>query len=150
VISRMRNRRRPGRSRILAALGVTSLALIAASPANAIYRDYEAPSDQPPVIERTIDNTNQTPVDENGKKSCEYAKFGGGTGYYPHGTKITVTLPNGASKTVTCNDGNWEESLRRPDGYRFRADLAYVDASGALVLENAYQYSTSGQYYAQQ
>jgi hypothetical protein len=143
-----------GRFRILAALGVTSLALLAASPANAIYRDYEAPSDETPVIERTINNTNETPpVDENGKKSCPYKKWDGGTGYYPHGTKITVTLPNGASKTMTCNDGEWEAAFVQPaSDYHYEADEAYVDASGALVLVNQheeYTYSTGGGYYAQ-
>lgn len=58
------------RAKVLVALGVTSVALAAAGPAAA------------------VDNV---PVDANGKKSCAYAKWGGGTGYYPHGTTITVT-----------------------------------------------------------
>lgn len=60
------------RATILAALGVTSLALVAASPASAIYRDYEAGSEDPPVTERTVNQQSQDPpVDENGKKSCQ-------------------------------------------------------------------------------
>jgi hypothetical protein len=151
LTNRNHNRSRGGRATILAALGVTSLALVAASPANAIYRDYEPTSDEAPVIQRTVDNTNETPpVDENGKKSCEYAKFGGGTGYYPHGTKITVTLPNGASKTATCNDGEWVVSLTRAYAdYHFEADEAFVDASGELVLVSPHEYSTGSDYYAQ-
>jgi hypothetical protein len=99
------------------ALGITALSLVAAAPASA--------------------EQNTTPVDENGKKSCEYAKFGGGTGYYPHGTSITVTLPSGASKTVKCNDGEWEAAARRPwGGLRYRATDVYITSSDKLVMKN--------------
>ena len=123
-----------GRARILAALGVTSLALIVASPANAIYRNYEPDSDDAPVIERTVNSDNKTPpVDENGKKSCEIANIGGGTSYLPHGTTITVIPPSGKSTTVRCNDGSWVAQLPQPGDsgdYHFEAEKAYVDASG--------------------
>jgi hypothetical protein len=107
--------------RSLIALAVTGAALTAAVPANATQ--------------------NTTPVDENGKKSCEYAKFGGGTGYYPHGTKITVTLPSGGSKTVECKDGTWEvaKTAVRPGGLRYTATDLYVAPSGKLVIKNQHR-----------
>jgi hypothetical protein len=103
--------------RNLIALAIAGTTLLAAAPANATQ--------------------NTTPVDENGKKSCEYAKFGGGTGYYPHGTKITVTLPSGASKTVECKDGTWETAKAAvKTGLRYRAGDMYVASSGRLVIKN--------------
>lgn len=154
MTARTHNRAPLGRITILAALGITSLALIAASPANAIYRSYEPAADQEPVTTRTVNQQNDNPpVDENGKKSCEYRKWDGGTGYYPHGTVITVNFPNGTTKTAKCNDGEWEVSLTQPEAgdYHFGADEAYIDESGALVLVNpheAYTYSSDSGYYA--
>jgi hypothetical protein len=107
----------PMTKRSLIALAVTGATFVAAAPAGATQ--------------------NTTPVDENGKKSCEYAKFGGGTGYYPHGTKITVTLPSGASKTVECKDGTWESAKASVKGnLHYRAADLYVAPSGKLVIKN--------------
>lgn len=143
-----------GRARILAALGVTSLALVAASPASAISRSYEpTDGDAPTPTTRTVYQTNETPpVDENGKKSCAFKKWDGGTGYYPHGTTITVTLPDGASKTMKCDDGDWVVAFQQSGGYLYEADEAYVDESRTLVLVNGDEdptYSATGSFYAQ-
>ena len=71
-----------GRIAILTALGATSIALIAASPADAIYRDYEAAGDWEPVPTRTVYQQNDNPpVDENGKKSCPYVDGSGALTY---------------------------------------------------------------------
>jgi len=103
-----------GRLRILVALGVTSLALVVASPANAIYRGYEAPLDEAPVTERVVKNDNKTPpVDEDGKKSCFYKDD-----YHPHGTTATITKgnPDGSASTYThrCDDGTWKQVSLSP------------------------------------
>jgi hypothetical protein len=75
MTARKHNRTLPGRIAILAALGVTSLALIAASPADAIYRDYEPAGDWEPVPTRTVYQQNDNPpVDENGKKHRDHAQ----------------------------------------------------------------------------
>lgn len=118
-------------ARLLVALGVTSTALIAASPASAIYRSYDG-MDDPITGTQVLENTNETPpVDGNGKKSCGVAKDGGGTQWFPHGTTITVTLPDGASTTVKCNDGEWEKASRLQNStYAYRVDNAFVTITG--------------------
>ena len=104
----------------LIALGITTVALAAVPAA-------QATDDKPPV-------------DANGKKGCAYAKFDGSTGYYPHGTTITVTLPSGGSKTVKCNDGEWESAKRaiRPT-LRITATDLYVTSSEKLVMKNQHR-----------
>ena len=117
-----------GRARILAALGVTSLALIAASPANAIYRDYEAGSEDSPVITRTAERDNP-PVDKDGNESCPYKGE-----YYPHGTTATITKidkdGNAVTYTLTCVDGWWRGT--------YASQLAIHD----------YTYSADGGFYS--
>ena len=126
----------PARLALLAVLGAASLALAAAAPADAIYRSYEPTEVEAPTTTRTLENTNETPpVDENGKKSCAYKKWDGGTGYYPHGTVITVTLPNGASKSVKCVDGEWEAAAPQFGNYNTYVDQYFVASDGGLVLE---------------
>jgi hypothetical protein len=130
----MNSRTLPARFTLLAILGAAGLALLAATPADAIIRSYEPADTEAPAITRTVvENTNETvPVDENGKKSCEYRKWDGGTGYYPHGTVITVKLPDGASKSMKCNDGDWEAALTK--SYDLYVDQYFVASDGALVL----------------
>ena len=129
----MNSRTLPARFALLAVLGAAGLALLAASPADAIIRTYDPAETEAPAITRTVaENTNETvPVDENGKKSCAFKKWDGGTGYYPHGTVIKVTLPNGASKSVKCVDGEWEEALTK--SYNLYVDQYFVASDGALV-----------------
>lgn len=146
------------RARILAVLGVTSLALIAVSPANGAYRSYEPSSDDAPTTTRTAYRTTDTqPVDENGKKSCKYQTSAIGD-WHPHGTTATISKsnPDGSVTTWTmkCNDGNWEiVSLTGPEAdHHYEADDAYVDGSGTLVIVNPheeYTYSSGGSYYAE-
>jgi hypothetical protein len=102
----------------LLALAVISLALVAAAPASAISRSYETTMEEPPTIERTVNQT-KTPVDENGKKSCEYRKWDGSVGWYPHGTEITLKRPDGTKQTAKCNDGEWEVSLTQLEASEF-------------------------------
>jgi hypothetical protein len=126
----------PARFALLATLGAIGLALAAAVPADALNRSYEPADTESPVITRTVENTNETPpVDENGKKSCEYRKWDGSTGYYPHGTVITVKLPDGASKSVKCNDGDWEAALTQFGDYNLYVDQFFVASDDALVLQ---------------
>jgi hypothetical protein len=128
MTARTHNRTLLGRIAILAALGVTSLALIAASPADAIYRDYEVAGDWEPAPTRTVYQQNDNPpVDENGKKSCPYKKWDGTPSWYPHGTVITLKLPDGTTKSAKCNDGEWEAALTQAEAadYHFQAEEAY-------------------------
>jgi hypothetical protein len=106
----MRTRTIRRHPRLAVALGVTSMALIAANPASAISRGYAGTDEPTPTTtERVLETTNETPpVDENGKKSCPVAKNSGGTQWMPHGTTITVTLPDGTAHSTKCNDGEWE------------------------------------------
>ena len=127
----MSTRTRRHHARPLVALAAASMALIAASPASAISRSYDT-TDEPITTQRTLDTTNETgPVDENGKKSCGVAKDGGGYQWFPHGTTITVTVPNGGSTTVKCNDGDWEKVSRLQNAtYAYRLDNAFVTLTG--------------------
>jgi hypothetical protein len=125
-----------GRARILVALGVTSLALVAASPANAIYRDYELNSDETLTTTRTVDSQNTTPVDENGKKSCS-DKWGD---YHPHGTTYTLTKidseGNGVTYTMKCNDGQWDGTWE-PVNYTSTSSQHYDFSSATKYFEPA-------------
>lgn len=127
----MSTRKRRHHARLLVALGAASMALIAASPASAISRSYEG-MDEATTTQRTLDTTNETPpVDENGKKACAVAKYPSGDQLFPHGTTITVTVPNGGSVTVKCNDGEWEKvSQLQSASYAYRLDNAYVAVIG--------------------
>jgi hypothetical protein len=119
------------RATILAALGIASLALVAASPASAIYRDYEANSYEAPTTTRTVDSQNTTPVDENGKKSCR-DKWGD---YHPHGTTYVLTKidseGNGVTYTMKCEDGQWNGTWE-PVNYT-NTSSPYYDFSNATA-----------------
>jgi hypothetical protein len=95
------------RATILAALGVATLALVAASPASAIIRNSETSSYESPTRTYVVESQNETPVDKNGKKSCQ-DKFGD---YHPHGSTYVVTKIDADGKGVTyylkCEDGQW-------------------------------------------
>jgi hypothetical protein len=117
------------RTTILAALGAAGLALVAASPAGAINRSYEPTSYESPTITRTVDSQNTTPVDENGKKSCQ-DKTGD---YHPHGTTYVLTKIDSEGKGVTytmkCNDGQWDGTWE-PVNYT-NTSTQYYDLSSA-------------------
>ena len=142
------------RARVLSALGVTGLALIAASPASAIYRDYEAGSDEP-VITRTASQD-----DGAGKKGCTLAVLSPdgktqSTITYAHGYSFSaVNKATGKTHTYTCNNGTWEEtvsSVSPAGGYTYDADNSYVQVDGSAVLVDPHQqytYSTSAGLYA--
>jgi hypothetical protein len=95
------------RTAILAALGVASLALVAATPASAIIRNSDTSSYESPTRTHAVESQNTTPVDENGKKSCR-DKWGD---YHPHGTTYVLTKidaeGNGVTYTMKCEDGQW-------------------------------------------
>ena len=143
-----------GKARLVAGLGVMSLALIAASPASAIYRDYEAGYEEA-TIERTASQD-----DGGAKKGCTLAVLSPdgktqSTITYAHGYSFsTVNKATGKTHTYTCNNGTWEEtvsSVGPAGGYRYEADNAYVQDDGTAVLVNPheeYTYSTSDGYYA--
>jgi hypothetical protein len=144
------------RARILVALGVTSLALIAAAPASAIYRDYEA-TDEAPTTTRTLEAHNENQDAE--KKDCEL-NMGAWIQVVRHGATITVKTPVPGTKpvkyvesTYRCNDGKWESAFQAPQmEYTYEADGSYVDESDTLQLVNRheqYTYSTSAGVYAQ-
>jgi hypothetical protein len=128
------------RKRILVALGVAVLALVAASPAGAIYRDYDPGDADAPVIERTAakDDTG------TGTASCSLTLSTGQTIVYDHGYSFSVVnKATGKTHTFTCNNGKWEETVsstvpsRTWDHY-YEADQAYVDSSQDLMLVNTY------------
>ena len=129
-------RKLTGRWAILAALGVTSLALVAASPASAIYRDYEANSYEAPTTTRTLDSQNTTPVDENGKKSCR-DKWGD---YHPHGTTYVLTKidseGNGVTYTMKCEDGQWNGTWE-PVNFTNTSSRQYDFSNATSVYEPA-------------
>jgi hypothetical protein len=161
MTARNHNRTFLGRITILAALGVTSLALIAASPADAIYRSDEMTVDEPFVTERIVEQANETPVDENGKHYCSLPNAGGGEHYVKHGGTITVTIPGDPARgigattlTYKCNDGKWEPVSAPPptSDYRISADEAFVDADGTLVLADPHEeftYTGDAGFYAE-
>ena len=139
--------------KMLVALGVTSVALVAASPANAIYRDYEAGSDEP-TVERTASS------DDTGKNGCTVAVLGPdgktqSTITYPHGYSFSaINKATGKKHTYTCNNGTWVETVESVSPtaeYDYEADYAYVEEDGSAVLGNprqAHTYSTQDGVYA--
>jgi hypothetical protein len=109
---------------IATALATAGTLAIAVGPASAISRDYHPISDEPEPITRTLENTNTTPVDEDGKKSCG-DKWGD---YHPHGTRWTLTWTNSDGKVITdtmvCDDGQWKpESSFVSSGYHDAVDV---------------------------
>lgn len=136
--------RRPRRirNRILVPLGVAVLALIAASPASAIYRSYDPGDSEPPVIERTAAQD-----DTGGKASCSLTLSTGQTIAYDHGFSFSVlNKATGKTHTFTCNNGKWEETVNstgptRTWDHYLEADQAYVDAGQDLTLVNTYSVS---------
>jgi hypothetical protein len=138
-MAHLSTRPRRTRNRILVALGVAVLALVAASPASAIYRDYD-PGDSEPVIERTATKDDTT----TGQASCSLTLSTGQTIVYDHGYSFSVqNKATGKTHTFTCENGKWVETVsavvptRSWDHY-FEADKAYVDGSQDLVLVNTY------------
>ena len=124
-----------GRATILAALGVLGLALVAASPAGAVSRSYEPSSAETPTVTRTVD-TQSTPVDENGKKSCQDR-----TGdYHPHGTTYILTRIDADGKGITytmkCNDGQWDGTWE-PVNYTNTSGQYYDLSSATNYFEPA-------------
>jgi hypothetical protein len=154
MTTRTANRPLQGHIKVLAALGVTSLALIAASPANAIYRSYEPGDSEAPVVERTA-NTDDT------KKGCTITLQNpdgtpGQSVVYPDGYSFSVKNgATGKTHTYTCVNGTWVETVSSSSpagGYDYLADYAYVDGSGTVDLVNAHQeytYSSDGASYVQ-
>jgi hypothetical protein len=143
-------------AKVLAALGVTSLALIAASPANAIYRSYEPSDSEAPVVERTVNS------DDSGSKGCTITLQNpngtpGQSVTYPHGYSFSVkNAATGKTHTYTCNNGQWVETVSSTSpvggGYDYQAVDAYIDGSGTVALVDAHQeytYSSDGGSYAQ-
>lgn len=106
------------RIRTLVAAGVAALALVAVVPVAASAADSKTP-----------------PVDKNGKKYCPIKGLDGSTAWEPHGTTITMTWPDGTSRTNVCDDGEWKDArLASVTGIKVSVGSAYLDASGALVL----------------
>jgi hypothetical protein len=106
------------RIRTLVVAGVAALALVAVVPVAASAADEKSP-----------------PVDKNGKKYCPIKALDGSVTWEPHGTTITMTWPNGTSRTNICVDGEWKDArLASVTGIRVNVDSAYLDASGSLVL----------------
>lgn len=155
MTARSQNRTLPTRLTILAAIGVTSLALVGASPANAIYYSYDSDSEAP-TWQRTAEQDN--PPTEEPKQGCNLKLPNGGIDPYKHGDTVTITVKgsDGSSYTMKfrCNDGKWEPASLEPQtgDFHFDADDAYVDESGGLVLVNPYEeyvYSTDAGFYAE-
>ena len=155
MTTRRHNRTLRGKARLVAGLGVMSLALIAASPASAIYRDYEAGYEEPPPFERTASQD-----DGNAKKGCTLAVQSPdgktqSTITYAHGYSFSaVNKATGKTHTYTCNDGTWVEtvsSVSPTSGYTYDVDSSYVQADNTAVIVNPhekYTYSTGGGQYA--
>jgi hypothetical protein len=148
-------RNRTGRASILAALGVTSLALVAATPASAIYRDYEPSEAEAPVVERTA-NTDDTSGNEGCTITLQNPDGSPGQSVkYAHGYSFSVkNKATGKTHTYTCNNGKWEETVNATSptgGYVYDADRAWLDASTLVVvnLHEEYTYSPSGGSYFQ-
>jgi hypothetical protein len=130
---------------IAAAIATTATLAIAAGPASAIYRDYEAPEDDGPVIERTVNQD-----DTSGKKSCSLTLSTGQTIVYDHGYSFSVVNKStGKTHTFTCNDGKWEETVNFTGSgfdHEWEVDGTYTQ-DATLVLVNPHEehtYSSSG------
>lgn len=156
MTNRTHHRSLRGRVTFLAALGVTSLAFVAATPASAINRSYEPIDAEAPVIKRTA-NTDDT----GSKKGCSVnlQKPDGSPGQtvvYEHGYSFSVINGvTGKTHTYTCNNGTWDETVSSTspvgDGYFYEVDDAYVNGSATLVFENPHvehSYSIDGAYHA--
>lgn len=106
--------RRPGRTRVLAALAAAGLALAVAGPASA------EPS-KPPE-----------------KKGCSVQLQGPGAGQsivYPDGYKFSVQAKNdGKTHTYTCNDGKWTETVSLTAGVATLRNVTVLGASGSLQV----------------
>ncbi len=128
MTARKQNRTFPGRIAILAALGAASLALVAASPASAIYRSYEPGDVEAPVVERVM-----LQDDTTAKKGCTVTLSTGQSIVYDHGYSFSVkNKATGKTHTYTCVDGKWVETVDAtvPTGsHLYAADVAYLDAS---------------------
>jgi hypothetical protein len=153
MTTRKHNRTLLGKVTILAALGVTSFALIAASPADAIYRSYEPIESEAPVPERVMAQDDTT-----GKASCSLTLSTGQTIVYAHGYSFSVVnKATGKTHTFTCQDGKWVETVNstaptRNWDHLYEADQAYVDGSGELTLVNpheGYAYTSDNGFYAE-
>jgi hypothetical protein len=137
----------PGTRTAIATLAVTSLALTAASPACAIYRDHVT-AGEAPTTDRVLDQ----PV---GTKSCTIEITGA------DGTKTTVSYPPGSKiklngREYECQDGSWVptapmDSVNSGGDYVYEAVLAYPERDGTLVGVNlrADYASNDGAYYAE-
>lgn len=155
MTARTHNRPFLGGVTILAALGATSLTLMAASPADAIYRSYELSDSEAPVLERTAER-DDAPTGET-KQGCNLKLPNGALDVYKHGDVVTITVKgsDGTSYTVKfrCNDGTWEPASAVPqaDEYHYEADYAYVDSSALVLVDphEEYTYSGEGGFYAE-
>ena len=134
------------RSRILIALGVAVAALVVASPASAIYRDYDPGDAEAPTIERT-----SAKDDTGGKAGCSLTLSTGQTIIYDHGYSFsTVNKATGKTHTFTCVDGKWVETVSSViptyENY-YEVEKAYIEPDNDLVLVNSYS-PTEGWYAA--
>jgi hypothetical protein len=83
----------------------------------------------------TKNDLNNPPVDKNGKKYCPIRALDNSITWEQHGTTITMTWPGGGTRTSICNDGEWKDARLAPlTSIHVTVDSAYIDASGALVL----------------
>ena len=125
-----------GRTTILALLGAASLALVAASPASAIYRSSDLTEVEAPTETLILESTNETPVDKNGKKSCQ-DKTGD---WHPHGTTYVLTKIDSEGKGVTytmkCEDGQWNGTWE-PVNYTSTSSQYYDFSSATQYFEPA-------------
>ena len=119
---------------IATALATTATLATAASPAGAIYRDYEAGSGETQTTTHTAENDNKTPVDENGKESCH--SHGD---WHKHGTTRTMTWTNSDGKAITqtdrCNNGKWEPVVSAPSPYYDLSQATYDLSQAANYYE---------------
>jgi hypothetical protein len=108
------NRNLMARARVLATLVAAGAVLIAAAPADAIYRDYEGGFDDDPTIDRTIekDDTGTAPKEGCSVNLQNPDGSPGPTVKYDHGYSFSVqNKATGKTHTFTCNDGKWEETV---------------------------------------
>jgi hypothetical protein len=133
------------RSRILIALGVAVAALVVASPASAIYRDYDPGDADAPTIQRTATK------DDTGSAGCSVTLSTGQTIVYPHGYSFSITnKATGKKHTFTCENGKWVETVESVSPtyeHYYEAEKAYVEPDNDLVLVNSYS-SAEGWYAA--
>jgi hypothetical protein len=113
--------------------GAVCLALAAGAPAHATTRGGQAaPAPAPVQTVAQANDLEHPPVDKNGKKYCPILGLDGGIAWEPHGTKITMSWPNGKSRTSVCDDGEWKDArLAGTSGIQAPVGETYLDASGA-------------------